>query len=155
MYPTCIPHEHFNVLSCNMDLYVSNVSSIFLTDSPVISIVWKCFMGPRYNTGCLNKHGTHATVKLFLLTQYIYIYIGCLDIHGTHVTAQLFLLTLYMYIYIGCLNKHGTHATVQLFLLTQYMYVYIYIYRVSRYTWDPCDCPIISAHSVYVYIQGV
>ena len=25
-------------------------------------------------------------------------------------------------------------------------------YRVSQYTWDPWDCPIISAHSVYVYI---
>ena len=26
------------------------------------------------------------------------------------------------------------------------------IYRVSQYIWDSCDCPIISAHLVYVYI---
>ena len=32
---------------------------------------------------------------------------------------------------------------------------YVYIHRVSQETWDACDCPIISAHSQYVYIQGV
>ena len=29
------------------------------------------------------------------------------------------------------------------------------LYRVSQYTWDPWDYPIISAHSVYVYIYAV
>ena len=36
---------------------------------------------------------------------------------------------------IGCINIHETHVTGLLFLLTKYMY----IYRLSQYTWDPCD----------------
>ena len=27
------------------------------------------------------------------------------------------------------------------------LFGYVRSYRVSRYTWDPCECPIISPHS--------
>ena len=64
-------------------------------------------------------------------------------------TAPLFQLTQYMYIYVWCLNIHETHVTAPLFQLTQYMY----IYKVSQYTWDPCDCTIISALSICIYIR--
>ena len=126
-----------------------------------------CLLRIYIYIGCLNIHGAHVTALLFLLTQYIYIYIerergvsiymgltwlpyhfcllriyiyiGCLNIHGAHVTALLFLLTQYIYIYIErerCLNIHGAHMVALSFLLTQN----IYLYRVSQYTWGPCDC---------------
>ena len=53
--------------------------------------------------------------------------------------------------YTRCLNIYGTHVTALLFLLSRDMY----IYKVSQYTLDPCDCPIISTPTGYVYIQGV
>ena len=78
----------------------------------------------------------------------ICIYTRCLNIQGTHVFRLLFLFTQYMKC-IVCLNIHGTYVTALLYLPTQYMY------KISQYTWDPCVCPIISAHTVNVYIPGV
>ena len=64
----------------------------------------------------------------------------CLNIHGTHVMPVYF-GPLSICIFTGCLNIHEPHMTALLFLPTQYMYVY----KVSQYTWDPCNCPITSA----------
>ena len=32
---------------------------------------------------------------------------------------------------------------------------FIVRYRLPQYIWDPCDCPIISAHLIFVYIYRV
>ena len=54
-------------------------------------------------------------------------------------------------IYVGSINIQGTYVAALLFLITQYMYTYICVCNESQYTWDPCDYPIFSAHSVYIY----
>ena len=125
-------------------------------------------------TGCLNIHGTYVTVLLFLPIQYLYTYrvsqytwdlCDCpiISAHSIFVYIQgvsIYMGPLWMSYYFcpfnicihtGCLNIHRTHVNVLLFLPIQYLYTY----RVSQYTWDLCDCPIISAHSIFVYIQGV
>ena len=153
--------------SCSLSICIFQVSQYTwdTCDCPVIPAhsVYVYFR-------CLNIHGTHVTAQLFLLTQYMYIS-GVSIYTGPMWLPQLFLLTQYMYI-SGCLNIHGTHVTAQLFLLTQYMYISgvsiytghmwlpsyscslsICIFQVSQYTRDTCDCPVIPAHSVYVYFR--
>ena len=49
--------------------------------------------------------------------------IGCLSIHGTHVTAN-----------------NSTNNNVVFFFVSDLKTVYYNNYRVSQYTWDPCDC---------------
>ena len=123
-----------------------------------------------YSIGCLNIHGTHVTVLLFVPIQYFYTYrvsqytwdpcdypiISAhsifLYIQGVSIDIGPMWLSNYFCpfntsIYTGCLNIHRTHVTVLLFLPIQYFYTY----RVSQYTWDLCDCPIISAHSIFLY----
>ena len=133
-----------------------------------------CPFNISIHTGCLNIHGTHVTVLLFLPIQYFYTYrvsqytwdlCDCpiisahlifLYIHGVSIYMGPMWLSYYfcpfnISMHTGCLNIYGTYVTVLLFLPIQYFYTY----RVSQYTWNPCDCPIISAHSMFLYIQGV
>ena len=124
-----------------------------------------CSLGACLYTGCLNIHVTHVTALLFLLTRCMHIYrvsqysCDCPIISAHSVYAYIQGVSIFMWlpyyfcslgicIYVGCLNIHVTHVTALLFLLTRCMH----IYWVSQYS---CDCPIISAHSVYAYIQGV
>ena len=127
----------------------------------------------RRYTGCLNIYGTHVTVLLFLPIQYLYTYrvsqyiwdpCDCPNISAHSIFLYIQGVSIYIgpmwlsyyfcpfniSIHTGCLNIHGTNV-VLLFLPIQYLYTY----RVSQYTWDLCDCPIISAHSIFLYIQGV
>ena len=155
-------------------LYIYRVSQYAWDpfDCPIISA--HCIY-----TGCLNMHGTHLTAPSFLPTVYIPGVSICMGpIWLPHHFCPLYIYRVSQYtwdlfdcpiisarcIYTGCLNIHGTHLTAPSFLPTVYIpgvsiymgpiwlphhFCPLYIYRVSQYTWDLFDCPIISAHCIY------
>ena len=127
-------------------LYIQGVS-IYM--GPMWLSYYFCPFNICIHTGCLNIYGTHVTVLLFLPFQYVYI--QGVSIYMGPMWLSYYFCPFNTSIHTGCLNIHGTYVTVLLFLPIQYFYAY----KVSQYTWDLCDCPIISAHSIFLYIQGV